>query len=969
MAIDQREALIAAVRAQVEKEKAAKAEKLRKEQENMQLSGKSVSKSDGSDGNKPKYKTLSAEDLARIEEKKRRKLAAEKGIVLEEETKPEAPKEEASKTEASKPEEAKTEAPKVDKPKAEKAVDKKTDKAENAQESLGMSVGIQPDKSGKSLTKPEGQGGLNSVPKGETLGGLGGKPASGGLGLNIGAAEGKSESGTADKPKFTTASGPTVKQPEKPKPNVDAEKQRLQPTKITGGDGSVTIISDDSKKEDVLGFGSQGQTTVISGGVEWQETEASKKDDTDSDDIINIVPKRTVASSDVKSMYDIDDDDDDTLGAEISKLANYSDASSDKAAEETKKAEEAKKKAEEEAAKKAEEAKKKAEEEAAKKAEEAKKKAEEEAAKKAEEAKKKAEEEAKKKAKLEEAERKAAEQARRIAEAEAKHRAEEAARKKAEEAAARKEAEEARRKAVEAEKAKAAEEARKKAEAEARAKAKDEALKAAEEARKKAEEAARILEEARKAEEEAAKKAEENRKRIEEENKKKQEAEAAKKAEEEARKKAEEEARKKAEEEAKKKAEEEARKKAETEAKKKAEEEARKKAEEEARRKAEEAKKKAEEAARILEEARKAEEAALKAAEEAKKKAAEEARKAEEEAKKAEEEAKKKAEAEAAKKAEEEAKKKAEAEAAAKKAEEEAKKNAALEEERKKAAEEARKAEEEARKKAEEAKKILEAAKAAEEAALKAAEDADNLKIDLTAPTEDGKLPLAAYYLEKYTKSAKIADAIVNTFNSIAKNEKGSRNIIIRGEHGFGLTVLGEDFARSFYDMAICKAKTIAKIKAAALNKVKLGDAMVKLKGGCLVVENAGLIAPDKLSELIKLSSPEQNDIVIVLTGEDGSITRLADANKELKDVFKYEIDVQGLENADMSAIAKAYITQRGFTSDDSVDGNIRSMLMAMESGNIDRMIKSVDDAIIKCEEREKAKSISKKYLLGEDFK
>ena len=39
MAIDQREALIAAVRAQVEKEKAAKAAKLKKEQEAMQLSG------------------------------------------------------------------------------------------------------------------------------------------------------------------------------------------------------------------------------------------------------------------------------------------------------------------------------------------------------------------------------------------------------------------------------------------------------------------------------------------------------------------------------------------------------------------------------------------------------------------------------------------------------------------------------------------------------------------------------------------------------------------------------------------------------------------------------------------------------------------------------------------------------------------------------------------------------------------
>ena len=70
MAIDQREALIAAVRAQVEKEKAAKAAKLKKEQEAMQLSGAADAGETAADHNKPKYKTLSAEELAKIEEKK-----------------------------------------------------------------------------------------------------------------------------------------------------------------------------------------------------------------------------------------------------------------------------------------------------------------------------------------------------------------------------------------------------------------------------------------------------------------------------------------------------------------------------------------------------------------------------------------------------------------------------------------------------------------------------------------------------------------------------------------------------------------------------------------------------------------------------------------------------------------------------------------------------------------------------------
>ena len=963
MAIDQREALIAAVRAQVEKEKAAKAAKLKKEQEAMALAGKKVSTSNDGDL-KPKHKTLSPEELAKIEEKKRRKHAAEMGIELEEAAEEQKPAEKQKNAE----EQKNTEKPEsVEKPKQESpSVEKK------AEEGLGMSVGIQTDKSGKSLADPVGKGGLNDKASTGSLGGslsgsLGGglsgtKSTGGGLGLDL---------DIQKKPETVAPEAKKTEKPQTEKPKMETkivnkendEKARLRPTKLEGGAGSIKVIEDDGNEDETISFSKDGNTTIISDGVQWQETEKTKAKISDKDDIINIVPNRVTPTNDVKSMYDIDDDGEDSLGAEISKLAGFDDGNNKTASEQ--KAEEAeKKKTEAEAKKKAdiEETRKKA------MSEEAKKRAELEAEKKkaAVEAERKKEEARRKK--LEEAERRANEQERRIAEAAAKSRAAEAARKRAEEAEAKKQAEEEKRKILAEERQKAAEEARKRAEEAARAKAKEEALKKVEEAKKKAAEAAKILEEAKKAEEEAAKQTEENRKRAEEEAKKKAEEEAKKKAEEEAKKKAEEEAKMKAEEEAKKKAEEEAKMKAEEEARKKAEEETRKKAEEEAKKAAEEARKKAEEAMRILEEARKAEEEALKRAEEAKKKAEEEAKKkAEEEAKrKVEEEARKKAEAEAKKKAEEEAKKKAEEEAK-KKAEEDLRK-AAEEEARKTAEAEAKKVEEEARKKAEEARRILEEAKAAEEAALKAAEEAENIKIDLTKPAENGKLPLAAYYLEKYTKVESLAGDVIETFQNVAQHKDQSRNIVLLGEHGFGLTVVGEDFARSFYDMGICNAKTIAKIKAQALNKVKLADAMGKLKGGCMVVENAGLISVDRLKELVDLTG--KNDVVVILTGEEGSINRLFDSATQAAEHFTHRIKVSGLANADMIEIAKSYIAQRGFKADDSVDGAVRGMLMAMESGNIDRMLKTVDDALLKCENREKAKGKEgKKYLLGEDFK
>ena len=80
MAVDQREALIAAVRAQVEKERAEKQKKLEREREAMAFSKKGNDKKE--DTQKKQYKTLTPEELARIEEKKRRKRAEELGIDL-----------------------------------------------------------------------------------------------------------------------------------------------------------------------------------------------------------------------------------------------------------------------------------------------------------------------------------------------------------------------------------------------------------------------------------------------------------------------------------------------------------------------------------------------------------------------------------------------------------------------------------------------------------------------------------------------------------------------------------------------------------------------------------------------------------------------------------------------------------------------------------------------------------------------
>ena len=536
---------------------------------------------------------------------------------------------------------------------------------------------------------------------------------------------------------------------------------------------------------------------------------------------------------------------------------------------------------------------------------------------------------------LEEEKRKAEEEARRKAEEEARRRAEEEAKRKAEEEARRRAEEEARRKAEEEARRKAEEEARRKAEEEARRKAEEEARrKAEEEARRKAEEEAR-----RKAEEEAKRKAEEEaRRKAEEEARRKAEEEARRKAEEEARRKAEEEARRKAEEEARRKAEEEARRKAEEEARRKAEEEARRKAEEEARRKAEE-------------------EARRKAEEEARRKAEEEARR------KAEEEARRRAEREELIKAEEEARRKAEE--ARRKAEEEAIKYKKLAEEAARQAEEARKALEAVRREAEaedaKAEKIAEAEVKKEEKAIEITEDKKQ-NAEFTLPFG------AEQYLGKYLSVNAISDQIIQTMRYIIENPSEPRNIVILGQYGFGTTTIAEDFARSFYAMGICSNKTIAKIKAGALNRANISDAIGKLQGGCLVIENAGVISNEKLNEIYQIISSPDNDVIVILTGQIETLSRIFKDNVVISSQFKHLIQVHRITDLDVFAIARNHAEKLGYPCEEDAENMLRRRMREVESGNMDRVLKIVDNAVSKAHNREMTTGEQEHHLISRDF-
>ena len=271
--------------------------------------------------------------------------------------------------------------------------------------------------------------------------------------------------------------------------------------------------------------------------------------------------------------------------------------------------------------------------------------------------------------------------------------------------------------------------------------------------------------------------------------------------------------------------------------------------------------------------------------------------------------------------------------------------------------EEQKKYDEEVKKRAERAAK-REAEDKKKEAAEAAAEKSGAVKMVVDPVTGEevplGVLPKEAKNLKKYMRIPTTSDDITVAINSMMKHTDMPKNIVILGRNGFGTVKVGEDFARSFFELGLVKSDKIAKTKAKQLNKITL-DALTKLKGGCLIIENAGLVSFDKLVEVIKDSAPENNDYVVILTGEIDSLSNFFEENSDIVDQFIYLIDIHKIRERGMMHLARGYVKEKGYKAERPVYEKIKNNLKGMEEGNIDRFIKFIDEVMERCDKREES--------------
>lgn len=143
-------------------------------------------------------------------------------------------------------------------------------------------------------------------------------------------------------------------------------------------------------------------------------------------------------------------------------------------------------------------------------------------------------------------------------------------------------------------------------------------------------------------------------------------------------------------------------------------------------------------------------------------------------------------------------------------------------------------------------------------------------------------------------------------------------HILIQGGKGSGKTTLATDIVKILQQEGLMKSKAVGKIDGAKLNEKDIRALLEKIRGGCLIVENAGNISRDTAVTLSLLSDADTTGILFILEDSRLGIDRVLQLNGNFSAKFSQRIVIPILTMDELVNFGKAYASELGYMIDDT---------------------------------------------------
>ena len=175
---------------------------------------------------------------------------------------------------------------------------------------------------------------------------------------------------------------------------------------------------------------------------------------------------------------------------------------------------------------------------------------------------------------------------------------------------------------------------------------------------------------------------------------------------------------------------------------------------------------------------------------------------------------------------------------------------------------------------------------------------------------------LFAYFTSVKGMSGQLAELFKGNVRPNRRNSSGG-NLVITGKRGNGKTTLAIDIVKALQKQNRIEGKKLAKISGKNLNTKDIQEVLGKVKGGALIIENAGALSDSALVALSLAMEGDTGGLLIILEDSAEAIRKIFYRNKNLASKFDHTIDIPVFTNDELIAFAKSYALELNCTFDE----------------------------------------------------
>ena len=175
---------------------------------------------------------------------------------------------------------------------------------------------------------------------------------------------------------------------------------------------------------------------------------------------------------------------------------------------------------------------------------------------------------------------------------------------------------------------------------------------------------------------------------------------------------------------------------------------------------------------------------------------------------------------------------------------------------------------------------------------------------------------LFAYFTSVKGMSGQLAELFKGNVRPNRKNSSNG-NLVITGKRGNGKTTLAIDIVKALQKQNQIEGKKLAKISGRNLNTKDVQEVLGKVKGGALIIENAGALSDSALVALSLAMEGDTGGLLIILEDSAEAIQKIFYKNKNFSSKFDHTIDIPVFTNDELIAFAKSYALELNCTFDE----------------------------------------------------